>query len=575
MNWYISNNSFFEEKPSLINFFTNIEPQKITESVSIFLDGYIVPRLSLSNDYKHLNYIEFIEELYQVHKLDLINYIKGTFTLIIFIEDKIYIFNDRHSLKKFFIYKNGNDFFISNSLKVISEKFTLTPSNENIAIYCLLEHFVDGMTLFEEVTYSKPASKLIVDEMGSLTFENYWLPAELLNKEIKDYSFEAIAQNWLDIIKGYLDYLDPEEVTMTLTGGNDSRMVLAGLLANDLKPNAFTFGNPESSDGVVAKEIADKVSLNYNNYFVDKPTSVWFKNYSSKILQFGNSLINVHRAHRLDAIEKEINTNPSSQMIFGGFMGGDYTKGIIYDDYITAKLMRLWKYSSKVDVEIVKDILLEAHFNIEILELDNIMNRLRKLPYLDKESKTIEREFLYVFLVVGATHDWQDTNIFSTEINYVVNPFMDIDFLELLFSSKYSMLQKNNSEDNFIKKINYPALAVNTSHLLAPELSSIKYAKKAFYTNEEFLGNKISYISKRIFRYRSRKKYPQNFPYSDWISKYIEKILFSEDLDLNKFFNLTELKNEFDESVHQTTEDYWHKFTNPINIGLNLKEFLK
>ena len=44
---------------------------------------------------------------------------------------------------------------------------------------------------------------------------------------------------------------------------------------------------------------------------------LWTKDYST-----GNSLINIHRSHRLYAIEKEKTNNPKVEMIFGGFMGG-------------------------------------------------------------------------------------------------------------------------------------------------------------------------------------------------------------------------------------------------------------
>ena len=71
----------------------------------------------------------------------------------------------------------------------------------------------------------------------------------------------------------------------------------------------------------------------------------WFKSKADKVILQGNSLINLHRAHRLDAIEKEIINHPEIEMIFCGFMGGDYIKGIVYDDYITARLVRLWEFN--------------------------------------------------------------------------------------------------------------------------------------------------------------------------------------------------------------------------------------
>ena len=58
----------------------------------------------------------------------------------------------------------------------------------------------------------------------------------------------------------------------------------------------------------------------------------------TEYIVLGNSLVNLHRAHRLHAVEQEIKTNPETEMIFSGFMGGDYVKGLSYDDYITPQI---------------------------------------------------------------------------------------------------------------------------------------------------------------------------------------------------------------------------------------------
>lgn len=572
--WFILN--FINDDRSSISSSINSNIAEIKdEKLNIYIDGYILPRISVYDAYKDLSQDNLVLTLFKKYKFDFIKYIKGVFVIVLKIDEDYYIFNDRHSLKKYFIYHSNNEFIISNSLKYISEQKSLTLSKENAAIYCLLEHFVDGMTMFNEVNCSKPATQLKISKSREIEISNYWEPSSLLNRKIEKYPFEDIAFKWLDIIKSYVDYLKPREITMTLTGGNDSRMVLAGLLANGIKPNAFTFGNPLSSDGIIANQVALNMGLNYNNYFVSKPTKEWFSEYSNKIINIGNTLINIHRAHRLDAIEKQMENNSSTEMIFGGFMGGDYTKGIIYDDYITTRLLRLWKYSSKSDIENIQEIMNAYFWDLNSIDLNSLLSRLKQLPYFNRDYSDLHREFYYLFYVVGSTHDWQDSNVFASKIKYVVNPFMDIDFLELLFSSKFSMLQKNNSEDGFITKLSYPELAVNITHILCPVLSDIPYAKKGFYTNNEYLGNKILYLLKRLIRYRIKKTYPQNFPYNNWMKDFVVEEISNLSLELSSIFSLEMLKENFNSSTYLPTEGYWHKFTNPINLSLNLKEFIK
>lgn len=576
--WYITNLNQFEKNDAWNSFFTNIPaiPFQGDNTNSFYIDGYVLPRLSIYEEYKNMSPIELMNNLYHKYGLDFIHYIKGIFTIILFNDKKLFIFNDRHGLQKYFIYQSNNKFIISNTLKFISEKVRLSFSKENAAIYCLLEHFVEGITLFKELTFSKPASTLIIDKNGKLILDNYWHQSELLTLELKYYTYHEIAQHWKDIIQNYLESLKPKKVTMTLTGGNDSRMVLAGLLSAGTLPNAFTFGNPESYDGIFARKVADAVKLNYHNYFVSNPTKEWFNEYAKKIVPIGNSLINIHRAHRLHAIEREIKNNPDNEMIMCGFMGGDYIKGIIYDDYITAKIMRLWKYSAKSDVDKIKEIFNNYEIDHTNINTDFVFQYLTSLPYFNRDISIKDREFYYLFNVIGSAHDWQDSTIFASKIKYLVNPFMDIDFLEILFSSKYSMMNKDNSADNFFKKLLYPEFVVNLTHILAPQLSNIPYAKKGFYSNNEFLSNFTVYFMKRIWRYKLKSHFPKNFPYQIWMKYFVQEQLKELHQDISSFINIENLLKNLDlETGISTEEGYWHKFTNPINISMNLKFYGK
>ena len=174
-------------------------------------------------------------------------------------------------------------------------------------------------------------------------------------------------------------------------------------------------------------------------------------------------------------------------MIFGGFMGGDYLKGIIYDDYITAKLIRLLESNEDRIDSHVSDILNKNFIRKNEINLDYLYQWIDNLDFI-KEVDKKKREFLYIFNVIGCLHDTQDTNIFGNNIKYTVNPFMDEDFLTLIFASKHSMMHKNNIRDNIFNRINQSSFHINVTHQLAPQLSDIEYAKRGYY------------YSKRIFR---------------------------------------------------------------------------
>ena len=580
MNWYVTNIQVTGKiekhiKRNLFHCFSEIEFNESlinNKMVKFFIDGYILPRTEYYDQYSNFKQPELIRILYAKFGLDFIKYLKGVFNILIIVGESFYIFNDRHSIKKFYIYHYDNQFLISNNLKIISDNIDLQLDTESAVLFCLMEHFIDGTTLFKNVTYSKPASRLFYS--NSLQSGCYWYPDKLLNLEVRDYSFDELAEKWRTIIRQYVDYLKPEAITMTLTGGNDSRMILSALLNLGIKHNAFTFGNPNSFDGVVATELARHSDFNYHNYYVENPTSDWFEHYGNKIVEMGNSLINIHRAHRLDAIEREMAQNPTNEMILSGFMGGEYLKGISYDDYIIPKLFRKREENNSYRLEKeLSCILEEKKVCLSKIDFDGICNHLRNLKYLNLENKN-EREFYYLFYHYASIHHSQDPNIFMLYCKYVVNPFMDDDFLDILFSSKHSMLNKNNSSINLFKRIDQSRFHCEIMHRLAPELSDIKFAKKGYYTVNEFLRNRYVYLFKRFFRYKlNRKCYPPNFPYQAWLNEFIEHNLFNNKSEVLDIFNIDKLNNAFMESTNHHHEGYWHLFTNPINLMKNVQYY--
>lgn len=534
----------------------------------IVVDGYVLPRMAAFDEYRHLEPALLIFELYQKYGKDFIRHVKGIFNIVVIDGDNYYIFNDRSGIRKFFYYSHRGNMMFTNHLESIADRYPLSISREHAALFGLMEHFIDGMTLFSEVDYSTPASRVIFS--GSLEFDHYWHYFDLIESDTREYSFGDFSFFFRDNIANYIRYFNSGDITMTLTGGNDSRTILSALLNINGKPRAFTFGNPLCYDGVVAKKIAEKMELDYSCYFASEASAEWFQRMGAEIIPLGHSLINIHRAHRLDAIQKEKQRFPGVDMLLAGFMGGDYIKGMVYNDYITAKLVRLWEFTGEDLQDLLAQLLKERYFRAAKLDLDYIFSKLAAQPYFSRTGK-IRREFSYIFSVVGAQHDAQDTNIFNAYVKYVVNIFMDIDFLELLFSSPYSMKHKDNSSRNQLKRLMQPALHCHIIDTLAPALSDIEFSKH--YSPKEFLGNKLIYAAKRLYRYYFYKKFPAGFPYLTWFVPFVKQSLENPHPFINDLFDLKQAKQHLNNNPHRVNEGYWHPFTNMINLDMIIKYY--
>lgn len=586
MSWIFSNqiiNNFSSgyklDKCGNFNFYNSQSHKSkliISNSLKIYIDGYIIPRLQIHEQYCHLSQQNLIKTLYLEFGVDFIKKIKGSFIIIIFEKEVVQIFNDSHSFRKFFYSNFDGKIFVSSELSSITDNVESNIDKEALALYSLMEHNVNGLTFWKNIFFSLPGTHLTINlEINELKRDSYFNPLELIKGTNRKQFIKDLALKWDQIIQNYINYLKPTDISLTITGGNDSRVILASLLKNKVKVNLFSFGNPTSFDGVIAQEIADSTKLAYNNYFVREPNVEWFRNYSEKILNFGNTMVNVHRAHRLNAIEDELINHPEVEMLFCGFMGGDYVKGLIYDDYITPRILRLLN-SEKGEIDVREIIIRElnrCHINSDEIAIERIVELVKGLPFIENTELKV-REFLTLFYLVGSIHDMQDTTVFGSRIEYIVNPFMDIDFLELLYNSRFSYLSENN---NFLWKVlryNRSTFHLKITDILAPELSKIRYAKKGHYTAKEYLNNNPLYLFlKRINRLKQDQQYPQNFPYGIWMSEYCSNELNRIDEATSEIYQIPQLKKVLSDLKDiPTTEGFWHLFTNPINISLNIKK---
>jgi hypothetical protein len=574
--WFVTN--WFDPKSNHNELYsTNISnDSKDDKDIVVYVDGYIVPRISVFEEYRNIPQENLIKIFYRKFGLDFIHYIKGVFVLIIFENNNFFIFNDRHSIKKYFIYEEANIFFISNSLRTISDNFSFSLDRTNVAIFSLISHFLVGQTMFKNVTACRPAECVAFDS-GRMKRFYYWHPRDIIKKrKIEKRTFSSYAWQWKQIINGYLVCLNPKGISLTLTGGNDSRMVLAALLSIKSKFHTFTFGNPHSYDGEIVQEIKNKAKIPHSYYVVENPTSEWFRMRVKDILSFGNSLVNIHRAHRYEAVTTEKNSHPETEILFTGLVGGEYLKEPAYNNITIPVLFKnLGTFRNETECcGLIARMLQEKGLDTSKIDVQSVYKRLQAFLDHGKGLNEAEKKFVYTYLFYGCAHHTQDANVFGHHIRYVVNPFMDIDFLELIAGYKKWYV---NRKQRFFHKAFHSELLVGITDNLAPELSVIPYAKKGKYTANDLLKKKGKYILKRLAGLISRggNSYPPNFPMGSWLYDFCDIQMAKLNKELLELYDLNMLKRELESVKKKSNEENWHIVTNPININLNYEYYQK
>jgi hypothetical protein len=534
-----------------------------SDKVSIIIDGYVLPRIDYANEFSGYTPGSLIKELYLRYQLGLINYIKGNFVIIIIKGDEFYIFNDRIGIKKIFYFIKGGRFIFSNRFKFLSANIDCKIDCESLAIYSLMNHFIDGMTFLKDVFYSKPASRVSFN--GRITFDSYWNCEELLKQKIEEISYEHFSGKFIGIIKSYIDYLNPGKISLTLTGGLDSRTILAALLHLGVKPGTFTYGNPFSEDVITAKKVAQACGLDHKNYYV-KPSVEWFSDLADDIVNKGNSIIHIHRAHRLFAVANPGSSEPDNEILFTGHMGGELIRNFFYDGIIIPGFTEDWIKKKSRGEKLIISYLEKNFIKVDSIDIDRLTKILLNQKFSCDELKM--NEFYLTFLILAANYHAQDPNLFGYYKKYPVSIYFDIDFLELIFGSNHNFMYSKGLFAGSFERMNSHKLYCHLIYRLSPLLASMPLAKRGYYTPKEFVeDNSLSFLAKRVVRKKFvGHKHPVNFSLDDWMKNYVGsrlKILRNSEI-INNFVNVEDILNRFNNDKHKTYEKYWRKFTNPI-----------
>lgn len=535
--------------------------------MKIFIDGYVIPRHSIHDKYKHLSSHNLISKLIEKFGDEFIYQVKGSFIIIIERNDQIIIYNDIHSIKKFYFYNDGTKLLISNNLKLISSQLILKINEIFPSIQALFQHSVAGQTMFKHVYYSEPGTKLILNT--KLSIESYWNPQYLIEKERNINTVEDVIKLFRQVISNYVEYFKTERISLTLTGGRDTRSILAALLNLGLVPHTFTFGFPEGKDVQTSRSISEKLNLPFSNHYIENLNSENYNLLIKEIVLLNNPNIHIHRAHRLDAIKKEVQELGEIEMLFIGAMGGDYIKGVSFNDYIITEFMRRYFYEDIELKMLIEETLSKHYVSFTDILINDLIELIKSLPYMNKENFK-NSEFLLSHSFIGSLHDVQDINIFEEYSNYVVAPFMDIDFMECLFQSPFSLFNNDRTSKNPINKLKGGELQANLIYNLYKPLAFIPMANR--YKPVDILGNKYLYIARRIYLKLFKEKGFPTFSYEEWFKELSLQKFAESDSTLEKLYNMKDVFTGLSNDQHRTDEGYWHKYSNPIMLSLYLKQ---
>ena len=532
----------------------------------VYINGYILPRNNIFNDYAEFDQHRTIAFLYTKFGKEFIHYVKGYFVIIIFSKGNIDIYFDHTGLFRAFYVLKSREIFMSGSVKLLMKAgINLEFDDVSLCLQSLFHRVPLNYTVFRGISKTVYGDCFLIQKAG-VTHGKHWDPGHLLegNTDGRSPGIEDFAELFRESLGNFKRFLEPDNHYITMTGGKDSRTILAALLSNGVKPAGLTYGNEKSSDAVYSKLLADACGMEH--LIVSPPDSMeWFQAEAEKIVATYNPEINIHRSHRSYAFAKAAEICSGTTAFYTGYLGGELLAGVFNDDLIFTDFQtQSWKsgYQSGISER-----LSDYFHSYDPSIIGAINGRLEEMRNMDNTYSRLMKSFYGIF-ETGIPHHSQDIFLSGRYWRYPYPVFLDTEFLELLFRSRYNFLEAAKRKHDPLRKYNLYTLNMRIQHLLYPKFDDIPFGKKGSYNTREYLRGPVYWYAMRGYRYMTdRSKYPPSFEYGniyrEFLYEGLGKVRASQSV-IKDFYDIDRALMQLRQISGLTSEKFFHRYSNII-----------
>ncbi len=216
--------------------------------------------------YKKKTGVEGVSEFYNDYKNKrewILNF-NGQFGLVIYIDGKLSIMNDHLGLYQ--IFYNTEQTIFSNSFLSVAKSVR----DKDVSIQELYEYIFTGSTYGNKTIY-KNIRILDREEIKEVFPLSTTIPKRLPNLDYHGESeLNVLVELVTNDLKSYFEMLKNnfgENFSAALSGGYDSRLMLALMMNVGVNPLLYVSGNKTSSDVKIAKLISEKENLLLDVYY--------------------------------------------------------------------------------------------------------------------------------------------------------------------------------------------------------------------------------------------------------------------------------------------------------------------
>lgn len=241
----------------------------------------------------------------------------GAYRIKISFDDKTVYFTDNSGMMRYYINRDNHTFHCS-LMEAEREKKNRTPNYSAIAQFLVYGCTYNNETVIQSVVLSDPNVYYEV-------INNQMIQHSKKLKAFSEYKTEEISLN--RFISQAVAHCDGK-IGCTITGGIDSRSVLANLISLGIKPQLYITGHETQSDVQIAKEIAETTDLTLTVVSDEIEEENWLK-HSTEAADGQEGICGIYR---LDKLARQLK-NDGIELQFGGVNGEMYKNSFINQDF--------------------------------------------------------------------------------------------------------------------------------------------------------------------------------------------------------------------------------------------------
>lgn len=506
--------------------------------------GEVYVKEVINNKISKSNYIY---NLFKTKGISEVKKINGTFIYLIIEGSNLYLGKDKNCIIPCYYTLNNNNLIFSYDLTTI-----LQSDNRNINLTHIFTPILCGGIHLDNSTFYNNYFKLESGSLIKIKNNNFSLSNEphfsFIEEEDRGINY-YIKNTKLNLENSIVNSSKKfSKIKLGLSGGLDSRIILAAINKLHLKLETFTYGTGQFVENNISSNLSEIMNIKHQYLNIKKND---YLKYADESLLNSSGILTTNMSPQINVFKNISEKNTS--LVFGTFLdyligNSAYGEEIIKIQKIShLKNFYLKKYlfkfskekfsllfnSRKLGVEIYDDIVEKVFRSIDSIEYDKISNLNNSFLFLNRGKRWHNQTLLPVLLnnnIILPSYDLKFLNF----IKKIPSKYKKNDYLRIKVLTSYG----KPYSDVILNKTMLPAnLSAQKSFLFSRKQKELLKSLRNKWVSSKF-NNK----------YSTSKYYDANF--SEWISKFknfnnfFKKRLFN-DSPLKKILNYVHIKKLF------------------------------